>query len=262
MRQLVGVADGRRPARRRCATCSCRSRRRRCGRRPQRPRRRRAPGRRRPDALRHRARRLGRRRRLRRRGALGRVRHPGRRARPRRDRRPAAADVLRRRAEAPRPRGAAARRRRRPAARRARQLPRRPGQALAGGRAAGVAQDGPVRQPRPRAAGRHGDAIVTVEADGTWTHGGGFAGYHEARQARLDKLARDRSRYDDERKRLEELVAEMRRRAKISDDVRAEAEGGREPAAPVRRAQRAAGRRPRAADRRAPRRRPHRQAGA
>ena len=30
--------------------------------------------------------------------------------------------------------------------------------------------------------------IVTVEANGTWTHGGGFAGYHEARQARLEKL--------------------------------------------------------------------------
>ena len=31
--------------------------------------------------------------------------------------------------------------------------------------------------------------IVTVEAHGTWTHGGGFAGYHEARQARLERLA-------------------------------------------------------------------------
>ena len=59
--------------------------------------------------------------------------------------------------------------------------------------------------------------IVTVEANGTWTHGGGFAGYHEARQARLAKLARDRSWHDDERQRLVDLVAEMRRRAKISD---------------------------------------------
>jgi ATPase subunit of ABC transporter with duplicated ATPase domains len=59
--------------------------------------------------------------------------------------------------------------------------------------------------------------IVTVEAHGTWTHGGGFAGYHEARQARLERLARDRSWYDDERQRLVDIVDEMRRRAKMSD---------------------------------------------
>ena len=64
--------------------------------------------------------------------------------------------------------------------------------------------------------------IVTVEAEGAWTHGGGFAGYAEARQAPPRQArAADRSLYDDERKRLEALVAEMRRRAKISDDVRA-----------------------------------------
>jgi ATPase subunit of ABC transporter with duplicated ATPase domains len=59
--------------------------------------------------------------------------------------------------------------------------------------------------------------IVTVEAKGTWTHGGGFAGYHEARQARLERLSRDRSWYDDERQRLVEIVVEMRQRAKLSD---------------------------------------------
>jgi energy-dependent translational throttle protein EttA len=59
--------------------------------------------------------------------------------------------------------------------------------------------------------------IVTIEAYGAWTHGGGFAGYHEARQARLEKLTRDRSWYDDERQRLLDIVAEMRRRAKMSD---------------------------------------------
>ena len=59
--------------------------------------------------------------------------------------------------------------------------------------------------------------IVTVEAEGSWTHGGGFAGYGEARRSHLDKLERDRTLYDNERKRLEELVAEMRRRAKISE---------------------------------------------
>jgi len=59
--------------------------------------------------------------------------------------------------------------------------------------------------------------IVTVEANGTWTHGGGFAGYHEAREARLEKLARDRAWHDEERKRLVAIVAEMRRRASFAE---------------------------------------------
>ncbi len=59
--------------------------------------------------------------------------------------------------------------------------------------------------------------LVTVEASGAWTHGGGFAGYHEARQAMLDKREHDLSLYEDERARLEALVVEMRRRAKISE---------------------------------------------
>jgi ATPase subunit of ABC transporter with duplicated ATPase domains len=59
--------------------------------------------------------------------------------------------------------------------------------------------------------------VVTVEADGAWTHGGGFAGYAEARRRHLDKLAHDHSLYVNERRRLEALVVEMRRRAKISD---------------------------------------------
>ena len=59
--------------------------------------------------------------------------------------------------------------------------------------------------------------IITIEAEGAWTHGGGFAGYAEARQAHLDKLSKDRSWYDEERKRLEALVAEMSRRARISE---------------------------------------------
>ena len=29
--------------------------------------------------------------------------------------------------------------------------------------------------------------VVTVEASGSWTHGGGFAGYHDARQAHLER---------------------------------------------------------------------------
>ena len=59
--------------------------------------------------------------------------------------------------------------------------------------------------------------IVTVEASGAWTHGGGFADYHEARQARLENREHALAVFEDERRRLEELVIEMRRRAKISD---------------------------------------------
>ena len=59
--------------------------------------------------------------------------------------------------------------------------------------------------------------VVTVEANGAWTHGGGFAGYSAARRGHLDKLAHDNTLYQNERRRLEALVAEMRRRAKISD---------------------------------------------
>lgn len=59
--------------------------------------------------------------------------------------------------------------------------------------------------------------IVTVEASGAWTHGGGFATYADARAHHLELRAKDQALYDDERARLEELVAEMRRRAKISE---------------------------------------------
>jgi ATPase subunit of ABC transporter with duplicated ATPase domains len=59
--------------------------------------------------------------------------------------------------------------------------------------------------------------IVTVEASGAWTHGGKFEGYHEARQAHLERREHNLSVYEEERKKLEELVLEMRRRAKISD---------------------------------------------
>ncbi|MBG7603925.1 MAG: ABC-F family ATP-binding cassette domain-containing protein [Actinobacteria bacterium] len=59
--------------------------------------------------------------------------------------------------------------------------------------------------------------IVTIEAWGAWTHGGSFATYAEAKMRQTDKREHDRSVYDDEQRKLEELVAEMRRRAKISE---------------------------------------------
>ncbi|HEY0519293.1 MAG TPA: ATP-binding cassette domain-containing protein [Ilumatobacteraceae bacterium] len=59
--------------------------------------------------------------------------------------------------------------------------------------------------------------IVTVEASGAWTHGSGFAGYHDARQARLENREHAHALYEDERKRLEDQVVVMRQRAKLSD---------------------------------------------
>jgi ATPase subunit of ABC transporter with duplicated ATPase domains len=59
--------------------------------------------------------------------------------------------------------------------------------------------------------------VVTIEAAGAWTHGGGFATYHEARQAHLERREHDLSVYTDELKKLEDLVTEMRRRASFSE---------------------------------------------
>ncbi len=57
----------------------------------------------------------------------------------------------------------------------------------------------------------------TVEANGAWVHGGDFASYHDARRNHLDKREHDLAVYEAELKKLEDLVAEMRRRAKISE---------------------------------------------
>ncbi|MGI9051818.1 MAG: ABC-F family ATP-binding cassette domain-containing protein [Ilumatobacteraceae bacterium] len=60
--------------------------------------------------------------------------------------------------------------------------------------------------------------LVTVEPTGAWIHGGGFAGYTEARRRHLDTQAKDRALFDNERQRLEAVVAEMSRRAKMSEN--------------------------------------------
>jgi ATPase subunit of ABC transporter with duplicated ATPase domains len=64
---------------------------------------------------------------------------------------------------------------------------------------------------------RVANKIVTIEAGGGWTHGGGFAGYHEAREARLERFDEQHRRYTEERKRLTESLTEFRRRAQRSD---------------------------------------------
>ena len=59
--------------------------------------------------------------------------------------------------------------------------------------------------------------VVTIEARGAWTHGGSFATWHEARQARLDKLDEEHRRWAEERKKLEAQVRELRRQLQMSD---------------------------------------------
>jgi len=59
--------------------------------------------------------------------------------------------------------------------------------------------------------------VVTLEGRATWVHGGGFAGYHEARQERLARLDEQHRRYREEHKRLVEALREYKRRASISD---------------------------------------------
>jgi len=59
--------------------------------------------------------------------------------------------------------------------------------------------------------------VVTLEGRGAWTHGGSFATYHGARQERLARLDDEHRRWQDERKRLHDLMKEMKRRAALND---------------------------------------------
>ena len=58
---------------------------------------------------------------------------------------------------------------------------------------------------------RTADRVVTIEAHGAWVHGGGFATYAQARQARRDRLAQDHKRWDEEKERLRQLVITLAR---------------------------------------------------
>jgi ATPase subunit of ABC transporter with duplicated ATPase domains len=58
---------------------------------------------------------------------------------------------------------------------------------------------------------------VTLEGRATWTHVGSFAGYAQAREDRVERLDEVHRRYDDEHKRLTEMVKEMKRKAAYND---------------------------------------------
>jgi ATPase subunit of ABC transporter with duplicated ATPase domains len=59
--------------------------------------------------------------------------------------------------------------------------------------------------------------IVTLEGGRSWTHGGSFATYAEARRAHVERLDADFGRWKAERDRLFALMKEMKRRAAMSD---------------------------------------------
>jgi ATPase subunit of ABC transporter with duplicated ATPase domains len=64
---------------------------------------------------------------------------------------------------------------------------------------------------------RAAQRIVTLEGRATWTHAGGYSTYADARDARIERLDGAHRRYDEERRRLAEMVKEMKRKAAYND---------------------------------------------
>lgn len=68
---------------------------------------------------------------------------------------------------------------------------------------------------------RAADRIITLEPGGAgasaWVHGGGFATYHEARIARMDRLDELRRRWDEQHEKLRTLVANLKVKAEAND---------------------------------------------
>jgi ATPase subunit of ABC transporter with duplicated ATPase domains len=61
--------------------------------------------------------------------------------------------------------------------------------------------------------------IVTVEDRHVWVHGGGFAGYAQARLDRISRLEELRRRWDEEHEKLQELVRNYRQKASYNSDM-------------------------------------------
>jgi len=66
---------------------------------------------------------------------------------------------------------------------------------------------------------RVADRVVTVEGRTAWVHGGGFAGYPEARAARHERMAEVRRRWEEEHQRLVDLVRTLQQQAANSPDM-------------------------------------------
>jgi len=71
------------------------------------------------------------------------------------------------------------------------------------------------RELLARTAGR----IVTVEGGSAWTHGGGFATYHDARRDRHERLDELRRRWDEKHEQLKELVQTLKQKAAYNDGL-------------------------------------------
>jgi ATPase subunit of ABC transporter with duplicated ATPase domains len=63
--------------------------------------------------------------------------------------------------------------------------------------------------------------VVTLEGGTTWVHGGGFSTWHDAREARWERMAELRRRWDEEHARLRELVRTLQQQAMISEAMAA-----------------------------------------
>ncbi|WP_223691759.1 ABC-F family ATP-binding cassette domain-containing protein [Leifsonia poae] len=67
------------------------------------------------------------------------------------------------------------------------------------------------------------ERIITLElgaaGNTTWTHGGGFAGYHAARDERMARLDELRRRWDEEHTKLKALVLRFKQKAKYNSDL-------------------------------------------
>jgi ATPase subunit of ABC transporter with duplicated ATPase domains len=61
--------------------------------------------------------------------------------------------------------------------------------------------------------------VVTVEGGSAWVHGGGFASYHDARQARHDRLDELRRRWDEEHAKLRALMLMYKQKAAYNDSM-------------------------------------------
>ncbi|MFF1901985.1 ATP-binding cassette domain-containing protein [Kitasatospora sp. NPDC058218] len=71
------------------------------------------------------------------------------------------------------------------------------------------------REVLSRTAGQ----VVTLEGGTAWTHGGGFATWADAREARWQRAAELRQRWSEKHEQLKELVRTLRQQSSISDEM-------------------------------------------
>ncbi|TCO52432.1 ATP-binding cassette domain-containing protein [Actinocrispum wychmicini] len=61
--------------------------------------------------------------------------------------------------------------------------------------------------------------VVTIEGGTTWTHHGGFSSWSDAREARWDRFAELRRRWDEKHEQLRQLVLTLRQQASVNDGM-------------------------------------------